>query len=370
MAQVTGKSLQLNTGTKTAVPSASLKPAPKPVAAPTQISPINGNYPANFNGPVKPGQTIGGVNPLTAQKQSNTGGGGGSSSYLSTANFSNVGGDPGTDEPNYDDQINALYNPAMSALDTAQTNLQTGLGEDTNNINNLYNSNIQGLGAEDQQTQDYYNVQQNKANTTLQGALADAIRSYKALQQQGLSRFGLGSSAGQAVGELAQQEFLRNQGAINQEQGNVGQEFALEFSKLKDYVNKKTTDFNTWKDQAVTTLNQNFRNNLAAIDGQRGQIASAKAAAKLQLLQDTVARAQQVEDTDKAYRQQLAVAAYNNVSGIAGQHFTPAQIQAQVQNIMSSFSGGTNQTAQNYTSALSQLPGSSQKTDEFGNPVA
>lgn len=82
-------------------------------------------------------------------------------------------------------------------------------------------------------------------NKNMESAYSQAVRAYNALQQQGNARFGRGNSAGQAVNDLANQEFYRQQGELQTtNQGELG-------NIQKDY--RRFLSFVTGEEQRLET---------------------------------------------------------------------------------------------------------------------
>ena len=111
-------------------------------------------------------------------------------------------------------------------------------------------------------------------------ALAEARRQFETGLQRGQQVFGgvSGSSAAQAVQDIASQELLRQTGNIQ--------------TQTAEALNKINTD----KQNALIGLRQDFRRQLDAINAQRYELASQKSNAQLQALQDFAQRRRNLED--------------------------------------------------------------------------
>lgn len=111
-------------------------------------------------------------------------------------------------------------------------------------------------------------------------ALAEARRQFETGLQRGQQVFGgvSGSSAAQAVQDIASQELLRQTGNIQ--------------TQTAEALNKINTD----KQNALIGLRQDFRKQLDAINSQRYELASQKSNAQLQALQDFAQRRRNLED--------------------------------------------------------------------------
>ena len=111
-------------------------------------------------------------------------------------------------------------------------------------------------------------------------ALAEARRQFETGLQRGQQVFGgvSGSSAAQAVQDIASQELLRQTGNIQ--------------TQTAEALNKINTD----KQNALIGIRQDFRKQLDAINSQRYELASQKSNAQLQALQDFAQRRRNLED--------------------------------------------------------------------------
>lgn len=111
-------------------------------------------------------------------------------------------------------------------------------------------------------------------------ALAEARRQFETGLQRGQQVFGgvSGSSAAQAVQDIASQELLRQTGNIQ--------------TQTAEALNKINTD----KQNALIGIRQDFRRQLDAINSQRYELASQKSNAQLQALQDFAQRRRNLED--------------------------------------------------------------------------
>lgn len=151
--------------------------------------------------------------PPSTPRQTGTGNQNGQVLSASTGDISSTFAAPSVPS---DSEISSIYNPifdSLNAQEAAAKELSQGAeklvgDQSASAITNLTKS----FGAK----QEEYKLEEDAVNRNLASALAEAVRSYNALSQQGKSRFGGGSSAGQAVGELVQQQYFKNQGELQQ----------------------------------------------------------------------------------------------------------------------------------------------------------
>ena len=269
--------------------------------------------------------------------------------------------------PDYSQEISEGYAPALSALDQAIAAAGQGATTQEESIGRNYASGIEKTAAESAQLTGDTTEQQTAFNKIIRSAYEEAVRAFNALNQQRVSRFGGGSSAGQAVGELAQQEFFRQQGNVTEQQTTGNLQFAKEFANIGRYIGQKKTDLENWKLDAVGQIKQNLTDTLVAIAQNRGQIESNKTRDKLAALQTARENVQRVSDADTAFRQNLALTSIGQAQEIAGRAFTPAEINAQLAAWGIPLRGISRGGGQG-TTAPTGLPGGQQQ-DEFGNLI-
>jgi hypothetical protein len=236
-------------------------------------------------------------------------------------------------EPDWNAMVDEIYNNANKDLDEAARNLETGTNENINLVTKDYDTNVKNTETNRQQLLGDVQASEGKYNKVLDSAVEQAIRDYNALQQQGRSRFGGGSSAGRAVGELAQMEYFRNQGKISDKRAEGTKDFAGERNKIAIYVSQKLDDLEMRKQAALQQLRQQLREGLQQIQSQRTQLAGNRSRERMAFMQDTVNRARAIQDTNMQMRQQIGLAAISQMQEIEGRAFTPAEIKA----VMSQF---------------------------------
>lgn len=239
--------------------------------------------------------------------------------------------------------ISDAYAPAIAALQGYIDAAQTGAAADIENIGTRVKNQSGQLDVQEGELMGETQISQNKFHEDLTSALQDAIRSYNALAQQGNARFGRGSSAGGAVGELAQQEFFRQQGGV-QKQGLSGDlQFEGEKTKIKNFVAKGKQDLDMYLNEATTEIQKGLRQTLADINSRRGDIETNKTRDRLSALQTAKETAQRVSEANVTYRQGLITTALSNMQSVAGRAFTPTEIAAnlrELQNLIFGNSGG------------------------------
>lgn len=289
--------------------SAQLKPvAPKPAPTPT-------NYSANFVGPVKPGQTIGGVNPLGQKLPApaptvNTGGGGGGTSgggsgYSGGGGGLDLGGVLQQQPSQSNIDFDALIAPALQALDEQIAPLQQSTATDI--------QGIQTRGAsQTAQAQTEFAGQQNaigqaKTDQAQMGedAASEARRQFAEIQQGLQSRYGGTTGTGQFANEIAGSQTLRN--IANIRTGVARSIGALDekLAQVKEIGRIALQDIEDQTTEQISKAKNNLETQLAGIRQQKGELQARKAelaANAIQFYQQTV---NQVNASNAQFKQQL-----------------------------------------------------------------
>ena len=249
-------------------------------------------------------------------------------------------------------ELDAAFNPLFSALGNAESAVRSGYESDVSGVGKRYDTYNKQYEDERSRLMGEATDKQTDFQQTLKSALQEAVKAYNALQQQRTARFGGGSSAGEAVGELARQEYFKQQGNVSQEGVRGEREFAKEFANIGQFISQKKSELDMWKEDALGTLKKNLDSQLANIQMQRGETESAKAQARMSIIQDSINRARAIQDQDTQFRQQLAIAGVNQLQESAGRSFTPAEIQAYIEQFM----GGNTAISAGGTTSASYSP--------------
>lgn len=272
-------------------------------------------------------------------------------------------------------QISDAYQPAIDALQTAIDAANTGAGTQTDSVNANFNTGIDRANQEKASLTGDATLKQQDFNTQLKSAYENALRLFNALKQQGIARFGGTSSAGEFTSDLARQEMMKQQRDIGQQQTTGDLAFSKEFAQIGQYVGNKITDLTNWKNDAIGQIKQNLTDTLSAIAQRRGDIESNKTKDKIAALQTAQQNVQLLQNADKTFRQNLAIASISQAQQISGTAFTPAQINAQLSSWGISMNGNTAAapTSSVYASTVGRPRGRTneygQLVDNNGNPV-
>lgn len=370
----TARSTQASSSTKAS--------APIPASRMTSQYAIN---PSNYQQyQSKPAVLGAGTGPTSVSSGGGGGGGGGGTWWDDAKNMGQLNGatiydknqwlqQGGQQQPNYDQLIEDLYNQGISVLNDQEAQVRAGNEADVQSLNNQYNQQSRSIANEQTQYNQEYDTQEKKYNDTIKTALNQAITAYNALQQQQRTRFGLGSSAGQAVGELAQQEYFRQQGNIQNKQAEGSLQFQQERDKIKQYIGEKTTKLDEWKTDALNQLRVELGNKLNEIASRKYDLAQNKTRDKMNILESVRQQALQIAEADKQFRQQLGLAAISKMQEVAGRAFTPKEIST----VLSDFGIAMPNIGTSSSSVTNALPAygykmSGKRDDELStlNPVA
>lgn len=193
-------------------------------------------------------------------------------------------------------QINAIYDPIMSSLNATESYYRnTELPNALSGLDRTKGELLSTLSTEEQKGKDVFAGQQQQLGENQRSAFDQAVRAYNSLQQQQQARFGAGSSAGQAVGEIAAQEFYRNQGNVQKTYAQALGQLQNNQSDFIRNISDKRLQINNSIEEEKNKLNADFQQKLLQINNQRNAADSQKSAMKLDLLQQTLAQSRQLE---------------------------------------------------------------------------
>lgn len=201
----------------------------------------------------------------------------------------------GSDNSSLLAQIEAIYNPGIQSLNTLEQNANQQYGSSVDSTKKAYEQALLHSQEGYQQNLTALGDNETELGQSRRSALNEAIASYNALDQARQSRFGGGSSAGGAVGELARKEFFRQQGGIETQFMNQVRDLTRQKSALS-LQQKQYEDTNELqKQEALSALKSELNQKLAQIQASRGEIESAKAAMRMNVIQDSINRAQSIQ---------------------------------------------------------------------------
>lgn len=268
-------------------------------------------------------------------------------------------------------QISELYAPALQRANEAYGRVRQGYDEDVTNLKNRVAQSLADYNTQGDELLTSTDREQSQFNKTLESALNQAVRAYNALSQRANVFYGGSTGTGQAMNELAAREYYRQQGNVQGKQAEGDLQFSDERGRIKTYIDSKVKDLDLYKQEALTSLEQNLRDQIAAIDSRKDEIEANKTRDKMGVLQSAMQRTQAIQDADRTFRQNLAMAGLNQLQEISGRVFTPQEIKAYLSEFQSDFNVDPTQVASSDTAAqIAQKPKTYE--DEFAtlNPAA
>ena len=230
--------------------------------------------------------------------------------------------------------ISDAYAPALQALQDIQTSQESSKLANLQNVEADYTGGKDTISREQKELEDVLASQGQQLEKSGQSAYSEAIRNLNGLFQTMASRFGAGSSTGIASGELIGQEFLRNQGKMQEQLQTGRQSISQEYVKVKNYVSDKISSLDSWKRDAVQKINDNFQAQLAEIGLRRGEIEANKTNARIAALQDAVSRAREINDREREFKLGLAQFAVETMQSASAKTFTPQEIAGVVNDML------------------------------------
>ena len=232
------------------------------------------------------------------------------------------GGGGGVDTGAIDD----AYKSVLAAFGQQEEAARSGAAQSSSDIESRHTLDTEKVNAElDQMLRDL-GVKQKGFQQSQEDVLDQNVVDYNALEQRANVRYGGGSSLGDLMRELAAKELYKQQGLTRREgqAGNVQFETQIQDAKL--FMNQKIGDLEQFKKESLGSIASNLKASLAEISSRRGQTDTAKAEAKLGLLQQARQEAASISAQDNALRGELFSAYIANVQELSGKVLTPREI--------------------------------------------
>lgn len=235
-----------------------------------------------------------GYDALAREYLGNTGGG-----------FTSSEGNNYGSQEEYNRLIDESYNPQISALNEQEQNLNLGQTSALEQAQAAFNTQ-QGMAQGQLQTaNNQLGEVATKGQSAYESALAQARQVYDQLQRGYNQRFGGASSAGQAATEIGNVERLRQQGSSYKQLQDVNRQVEMGKMDVQKQYDQNILQLEQNKQQAISAVQNDFRDKLAQINASKGMVESAKAGAKLQALQALRAQVLQVQQQETSFKQQL-----------------------------------------------------------------
>lgn len=193
---------------------------------------------------------------------------------------------------NYFNQANQLLDQQVALLGSTQATALQGIENYTGQQKSAYQEALdraKGLAG----------TQKNETLLNQRSAESENIRNFNNLNQQAMSRYGQGSSAGGALTEILGQTFLRTAGSLREKTQAT-------FQKIFDYESQSERDYaasvKKLEEDKALAIQQNadkFQAGLLEIATMRNTNEQAKANLRIQVLTDNINRARELEDYSK-----------------------------------------------------------------------
>jgi hypothetical protein len=211
-----------------------------------------------------------------------------------------------TSSVNYDD----IYNPALGVLNDQSNILRNQ--EYPSQLSDLEAATAKqkaDLQAGIKKSYESLDDQSTQNDKNKESALNEAVRYYNALQQRSRAQWGTGSSPGQALSDIGNQEFQRNQARITESWQSSSNSLIKYRRDVADFALKKDQEIDSEKTRQQTQLKIALDKALNEIASQRagieGQKASQKVNDRLALIQQATSFAQSIQAQALQAKQQL-----------------------------------------------------------------
>lgn len=201
--------------------------------------------------------------------------------------------------------IDAIYNPTNDYLNQLEQSYRSQLPGAQATIEGQYGQGLQELSANQQEQQGQLDTQKTSVDQSKASALARARQLYSELSQRNQAMFGGRNSAGQFAGELLGRETQKNFGNIDTAAQNAYAELQQANQKLLNWASTQKLTLANQRQKALDDLQTAFQNQMMQIAANRAQNESAKAAARLDALNQAKAQAFQIQQADAQFNRQL-----------------------------------------------------------------
>ncbi len=196
--------------------------------------------------------------------------------------------------------IDSIYNPIMEGFRNQENTLNTQARDQESLVNQSFDLQNQTLQQQEVDAQKEFEKKNQLASENKASAYEEAIRSYNSLKQQRMSQFGSGSG-GDALGEIANSEFFRQQGSVNKQFASILDNLLVAKTQTEQTFRLKKNEFDLNRNQQLLQVRQAYQQALDQLSTQRFQVESQKAQARLDIKREYDNYARQVQ---LAYQQQ------------------------------------------------------------------
>ena len=205
------------------------------------------------------------------------------------------------------DAINSIFDESSSLIDQGEQNLRDSKGDLLNIAGSPYDQAALDVTASGQVGEGNFEEGTAEAQGTGRNLLSSAQRLANELMQRNRQMFGGAqlSSAAQAAGELLGRESQRQFGGIREQTAKAVQSLKTGLIEYKNQISTKLDQLKLQKSEALSKAELAFRDQLYQIQLQRGELASLKASAQLDLLREFRQQVSDIEAQAREYTQTM-----------------------------------------------------------------
>jgi len=218
---------------------------------------------------------------------------------------SQVSGPSGPSQEDIMREIEGLASSQLGYLGQAQSQLGSDKESVLSDIASQFTAQKGTL--ETGRTQSGRQIEESSAGVEQrkEDAMAAAVRLFNELNIGRRQRFGGASSAGEAMGQLANVEMQRTSGDISRDYASTMEEIENQKVTIEENYNNGLLQLQTSRDQAINSSNRDFQNKLLEINRMRTEVESNKSAMRLEALQSLRNQVFQIEMQNMQFQQQL-----------------------------------------------------------------
>lgn len=225
----------------------------------------------------------------------------------------------------YMKELDNLYGEGINILNAQQKRLQEFQPQYQSQLAQTFESQIPELQRVAEAGKTKIGEQETDVQKQRESALSTARRQYSEGLQKGQQIFGGvgGSSTGQAFSDIASQELLRNTGQIMTASSQNLQSLQNARREIDMKIQSDLAKLDLDKKTSLLKAQDDFRQQLDAIDSKKYELKTQKANAQLQALKDFNTRRQTLEDfylkqqaEIETYRQKLSMGTSTSASQI------------------------------------------------------
>lgn len=182
------------------------------------------------------------------------------------------------------EELNQAYDPLLSYLGQAESQLRSDMPTYQNEINAQADNSRTALGNNYNTTVQQLGNQGESGAKVRDTSIANAQRLYQELQQANQQRFGAGAT-GQFASELQGRELQRNSQTSQDSYSGLMQQLGQKRIEVDSNYQLGLKQIEDQKTSAINQINRDFQDKLLQINQQRGAVESQKAQQRLDALQ-------------------------------------------------------------------------------------